>query len=186
MKQIFLACLIFLTTFPTIGCGYFHPGTGNGNLPPKHCTVINGFCNQTDIPTGEPSDPSVAPTTKDTATLYQLFNYGRLLLATEPIPFLDGTTKPPIPGCMNVQPDGMAVIAVPQTQLHDCLSEKDYEKYTAPGATPAFCYGYTVVQSVLVYGNEDYCAEGSCWRNFYEMQNYMLSQPECGGNNSDR
>ena len=165
--------LMFLT-----GCGYFMPGTGNGNLSPVTAKCVNGFRNQTDIPTGEPSDPAVAPTTKDAATLWQLFNYGRLQLATEPIPLLDGTTKPPIPGCMAVEPDCMAVVSVPD--VTSCASGP-----VNPNP-PAFCFGFNAVQSVLVYGNEDYCAEGSCWRNWYEMQNDMLGQKVCGGSNADR
>ena len=96
--------LMFLT-----GCG----GTGNGagSLPKPTAACVNGFRNDAGIPTGE-SGPVVAlsPTS---STLWNLWNAAQHDLSTEPIPYLDGHTEPPIVACATVQPDCQAVVAVP-------------------------------------------------------------------------
>ena len=167
--------LMFLT-----GCG----GTGNGagSLPKPTAACVNGFRNDAGIPTGE-SGPVVAlsPTS---STLWNLWNAAQHDLSTEPIPYLDGHTEPPIVACATVQPDCQAVVAVPDLtdqQLAQLTGDKKWLQHAEP--TGVFmCDGVPVYGCYV--GGVVYVGASIAWNSTYEIENAIL--PKCGGSNAGR
>ena len=156
-------------------------------LPPASAACVNGFSNNTPLPTGinvpeiAASDPTVA-LSPSTSTLWKLWNVSQLNLSTEPIPYLDGSTKPPNTAAATMQPNCQAVVAVPDLtdqQLADATGNQKWLTHAEP--TGVFiCDGepvYGCFQNGIVY-----VGSSIAWNSDYEMENALLCRlGECTG-----
>ena len=58
---------------------------------------MEGFVNNTILPTGHDADPIPVPLTAQNSSLWALWHISQHDLSTLPIPYLDGHTIPPHP-----------------------------------------------------------------------------------------
>jgi hypothetical protein len=136
------------------GCGL----VGAPYKPAAEAPCVEGFVNDTILPTGYDSDPVPNPLTADNSSLWALWHIAQQDLSTNPIPYLDGQTIPPIPQAATEQPNCQRVVSVPDT---------------LPGG--GFLCGGVAAAGCLV-DDTVYIANSVAFRSVWEMENAILAR----------
>ena len=176
----YIGTFLVLSLLTLSGCGGKSTSDASGKYPPLPtltATCENGFENQTTTPTGDPGDPITA------LTLWGNWNKAMFLLATEPIPYLNGDTIPPISAAMSFQPHCQPVLAVPDWSdqlLADYTGNQEWVTKNPQPSGAFICDGqpahacYLKPNIYIVASEQQY--------PMYEMQNvYLCSIGKCGG-----
>ena len=149
------------------GAGYEFPP-----LPKVTAASVDGFRNQTTLPTGAPSDALGAE------TLWGQWRAAMQGLATQPICYLDGHCMAPIPEAAGYQPTGQAVVAVPDwtdQQLAELTGDPRWITLNPQPSHGFGCGGQAAEACVL--DHVIYIVASEQTHPQYEMQNiYLLSK----------
>jgi hypothetical protein len=137
------------------GCGY---NAGEPYKPATEAKCEEGFVNDTILPTGHDSDPVPANLTADNSSLWALWHIAQKDLSTNPIPYRDGHTIPPIPQAATEQPNCQRVVSVPDTLPGG--------GFTCAGVSAAGCF---VNGTVFV-------ANSVAFHSVWEMENAILAR----------
>ena len=185
MRRIsLLACATYVLALCACGGSPVHNPTP---LPSASAACVNGFSNNTPLPTGQnvpeiaASDPTVT-LSPSTSTLWKLWNGSQLNLSTEPIPYLDGSTQSPNPAAATMQPNCQAVVAVPDLTDQQLAKLTGNPKWlTHPTPSGAFICDGVAVNGCYLNGIV-YVSESLAWNSDYEMENGILCRlNECSG-----
>jgi hypothetical protein len=138
-------------------------GCGNKTDPFKpaiKAECVEGFVNDTILPTGHDSDPFLTADqlTAENSSLWALWHIAQRDLSTEPIPYLDRHTIPPIPQAATEQPNCQRVVSVPDTLPRG--------GFTCDGTPAAGCF---VNDTVFV-------ANSVAFHSVWEMENAFLAK----------
>ena len=185
MRRIpLLACAFYLLALCACGGS---PVQNPTPYPPATAPCVNGFSNNTPLPTGQlvpdiAAGSAMAPLTPPTSTLWKVWKTSQLNLSTEPIPYLDGSIEPPNPDAATVQPDCQAVVAVPDlTDQQLAQLTRNNAWLTHPSPSGAFICAGIAVNGCYMNGVV-YVAESLAWTSVYETENAILCRlDECGG-----
>ena len=185
MRRIpLLACATYVLAL--CACG----GTQVQNptpYPPASAPCVNGFSNNTTLPTGQAApvntaSDSVAQLSPATSTLWDLWNISQLDLSTQPIPYLNGSTEPPNPAAATIQPECQAIVSVPDlsvSELAQLTGNQEWLSHTSPSG--AFICDGQAVNGCYLNGNV-YVATSLTWTSQYEVENAILCRlDECAG-----
>jgi hypothetical protein len=176
-----LAFTLFLAT----GCTNLgNVGGGKDTVVASSSSVacVNGFRNATNLPTGNDADPIAEPLTPQNSSLWQLWHISQRDLSTKPIPYLDGSTSPPLLQAASEPPNCQTVVSVPDLspqELASATSDPKWLTHTEP--TGAFvCSGIAV--SGCYKDNTVYVVESVAYRHVWEMENAILCRyDQCSG-----
>lgn len=179
MKTIFVLCAVI---FQVVLCGCGVSAIHNPvPYPAASAACVKGFSNNTSLPTGLPSEPALTPN-PSTSTLWDLWRVAQTDLATQPIPYLNGSTTPPDPSAATVEPNCQAVVGVPDLtvqQLAQLTGDNDWLSHPTPSG--AFICDGQAVNGCYLNGIV-YVASSLDWNSEYEVANAILCHlNKCGG-----